>query len=72
MKRSIKFALLLFVFSLFNTNPLFSSISAQSAGSQQDTLPKQSAIKQPVYTTSRLVSSKPVIDGKLDDECWKA
>ena len=72
MKRSIKFALLLFVFSLINTKPLFSSISAQSAGSQQDTLPKQSATKQPVYTTSRLVSSKPVIDGKLDDECWKS
>ncbi len=30
-----------------------------------------SAGKQPVYTTSRLVTEKPVIDGKLDDECWK-
>ncbi len=28
-------------------------------------------MKQPVYTTSRLVTAKPVIDGKLDDECWK-
>lgn len=27
--------------------------------------------KQPVYTTSRLVTSRPVIDGKLNDECWK-
>jgi hypothetical protein len=26
---------------------------------------------QPVYTTSRLVTPKPLIDGKLDDECWK-
>jgi hypothetical protein len=26
---------------------------------------------QPEYTTSRLVTPKPVIDGKLDDECWK-
>ncbi|MFN8240405.1 MAG: DUF5916 domain-containing protein [Bacteroidales bacterium] len=26
--------------------------------------------KQPVYTTTRLTTSKPVIDGKLDDECW--
>jgi len=26
--------------------------------------------KQPVYTTSRLVTPKPEIDGKLDDECW--
>jgi len=25
---------------------------------------------QPVYTTSRLITPKPVIDGKLDDECW--
>jgi hypothetical protein len=39
---------------------------------QQDTVQiKSSAQKQPVYTTSRLVTAKPVIDGKLDDECWK-
>ncbi|MBW6502036.1 MAG: carbohydrate binding family 9 domain-containing protein [Bacteroidales bacterium] len=39
---------------------------------QQDTLLKQkSSVQQPVYTTSRLVTSRPVIDGKLDDECWK-
>jgi hypothetical protein len=38
----------------------------------QDTVPaKNQTIKQPVYTTSRLVTEKPVIDGKLDDECWK-
>ena len=24
-----------------------------------------------MYTTTRLVTPKPVIDGKLDDECWK-
>jgi len=24
-----------------------------------------------VYTTQRLTTSKPIIDGKLDDECWK-
>jgi hypothetical protein len=72
MKRSIVFSLLLFAFSLINTKPVFSSISTQTAGNQQDTLPKQSTTKQPVYTTSRLVSAKPVIDGKLDDECWKA
>ncbi|MFH0842953.1 MAG: DUF5916 domain-containing protein [Bacteroidota bacterium] len=30
-----------------------------------------SAGKQPVYITSRLVTEKPVIDGKLDEECWK-
>ncbi|MGB8491818.1 MAG: DUF5916 domain-containing protein [Bacteroidales bacterium] len=39
---------------------------------QQDTVAYQSnPLKQPVYTTSRLVTEKPVIDGKLDDECWK-
>ncbi len=39
---------------------------------QQDTIPgKQTAFKQPVYTTQRLSTPRPVIDGKLDDECWK-
>jgi hypothetical protein len=39
---------------------------------QQDTVPKQDQpLKQPVYVTTRLVTPKPVIDGKLDDECWK-
>jgi len=39
---------------------------------QQDTTSKQKSISnQPVYTTSRLVTPKPVIDGKLDDECWQ-
>ncbi len=35
----------------------------------QDTVKTQS--RQPVYTTSRLVTPRPVIDGKLDDECWE-
>ena len=38
----------------------------------QDTLSNsQLPVQQPTYTTSRLVTKKPVIDGKLDDECWK-
>src|SRR4030042_394601 len=38
----------------------------------QDTVSRlPSPVKQPTYTTSRLVTKKPVIDGKLDDECWK-
>lgn len=37
----------------------------------QDTVAKQQGRKQPVYTTSRLVTPRPVIDGKLNDECWK-
>lgn len=39
------------------------------AGQKKDTIP--STPSQPVYTTSRLVTPKPVIDGKLNDECWK-
>lgn len=38
---------------------------------QQDTVKAVTAVKQPVYTTSKLSTSKPVIDGKLDDDCWK-
>jgi hypothetical protein len=34
-----------------------------------DTVPIKA--KQPVYVTTRLVTPRPVIDGKLDDECWK-
>ena len=38
----------------------------------QDTAAKQTiSQKQPVYTTSRLVTAKPVIDGILNDECWE-
>jgi len=46
------------------------SISGQSA-LKQDMTQKPDSVIQPVYTTSRLVTAKPVIDGKLDDECWK-
>lgn len=42
-----------------------------SSGQKQDSLKAGSTLKQPEYTTSRLVTPKPVIDGKLDDECWK-
>ncbi|HLN20708.1 MAG TPA: DUF5916 domain-containing protein [Bacteroidales bacterium] len=39
---------------------------------QNKTKPDSSTlVKQPVYVTSRLVTEKPLIDGKLDDECWK-
>ena len=52
------------------------SILSLSAGNSmvfmQDTVPGKSyGSNQPVYTTSRLVNPRPVIDGKLDDECWK-
>ncbi|MCX5719390.1 MAG: DUF5916 domain-containing protein, partial [Nitrospirae bacterium] len=71
MKRSITLIQFLFVFSLIISEPLFSSGADQVAGSQQDTIQKQNSPKQPVYTTTRLSTAKPVIDGNLADECWK-
>ena len=59
-----------FLFLIFE-NPSFSSGSGQNAGWDQDTVSRLKAIIQPVYITSRLVTSKPVIDGILNDECWK-
>ncbi len=43
---------------------------AQILETQQDTV-KQAPYQPPVYTTQRLSSSPPVIDGSLDDECWE-
>src|ERR1035437_5981667 len=61
----------IFLFAVFIQTDGFSLTSEIVNILQQDTVPKQSASpKQPVYTTSRLVGAKPVIDGKLDDECW--
>jgi hypothetical protein len=45
--------------------------SAQDNATKQDTAKDTSHPKEPVYVTSRLVTPKPVIDGKLNDECWK-
>jgi hypothetical protein len=61
----------IFLFAVFIHTDGFSSTFVNVNFIQQDTVPKQSGSpKQPVYTTSRLVGAKPVIDGKLDDECW--
>jgi hypothetical protein len=61
------FTALFFAFSIG-----FSSASFAICLPQQDTVPRQNqTLKQPVYVTTRLVTEKPVIDGKLDDECWK-
>jgi hypothetical protein len=65
--------LILFILSFIFLQPAysFSSISELQYSSQQDTVTQQkTSLKQPVYTTSRLITVKPVIDGKLDDECW--
>ncbi len=56
---------------------LFISLQAYPAGNflpadySQDSVPRKGATIQPVYTTARLTTYRPVIDGKLDDECWK-
>lgn len=74
MKRSITFVQFLFVFLFLIPfpSPVWSSVSDVFNVTFQDTVPKQkSGNQQPVYTTSRLTTAKPVIDGKLDDDCWK-
>ncbi|HUX59653.1 MAG TPA: DUF5916 domain-containing protein [Bacteroidales bacterium] len=70
MKRSLFINQFLLIFSLIIATSLFLSASGQSASGQQDTIVKQNSFIQPVYTTTRLITAKPVIDGKLDDECW--
>lgn len=49
---------------------LFSGLSA-SAKINNDSIDNQSKKPLKVYNTTRLTTPKPVIDGKLDDECWK-
>jgi hypothetical protein len=64
--------LLIFLLILFIQAEGFSLNAGYNYLLQKDTISKQSTSpKQPVYTTSRLETAKPVIDGKLDDECWK-
>lgn len=63
----MRFLLLLILFSALQT--LF--ICSLGGTFQQDTVPPGKKVQQPVYTTSRLTTPRPVIDGKLDDDCWK-
>jgi hypothetical protein len=65
-KRSRLLAILLIL-----TIPGFFSVTAQDNRNRDTVSTQYSLQKQPVYTTSRLVTDRPVIDGKLDDECWK-
>jgi hypothetical protein len=72
MKHPSRFLIVSILISSFLFEiPLYSGTSNVYQDSPQDTIPKTGTTKQPVYTTSRLVTEKPVIDGKLDDECWK-
>jgi hypothetical protein len=47
------------------------SITASSLINKSDTLNNVQKKPLRVYNTIRLTTKKPVIDGKLDDECWK-
>ena len=60
-----------FLFSVLSSITAYPSVSTVGGESPQDTVGKNGAVVQPVYTTSRLVTARPDIDGKLDDECWK-
>ena len=67
-----KFALIpVYLLSLFISISSFASVPISSAENPHDSVMKNGVLVQPVYTTSRLVTARPVIDGKLDDECWK-
>ena len=71
MKKSKILIDLILGFILIVFNSVYSLGSSPVWVVMQDTLTKKPGVKQPVYTTSRLVTAKPVIDGKLNDECWK-
>lgn len=60
----VKTAFMLFVF-------LVTLCCPQSLFSQEDSIVTWGNRKQPVYYTKRLSTARPVIDGKLNDECWK-
>ena len=63
---------LMVFFALFVTFSVALSPNSYAVSQvRQDSVPKQGNSNQPVYTTSRLSTTRPVIDGKLDDECWK-
>ena len=70
MGQSVSFNMTRLILILIINILLFSYSNGQPTGFQQDTS-LQNTRKQPVYVSSRLVTMKPIIDGKLDDECWK-
>jgi len=47
------------------------TVFSQQSVIDNDSLTTNGKIKEPVYYATRLKTAKPVIDGKLDDECWK-
>ena len=53
------------IVSFFLTTGLY----ANSNSNDTLTTPENKPLRR--YTTNRLLTSKPIIDGKLDDDCWK-
>lgn len=72
MQQQLRLYKIHFVLLLVALVSLSTSLLGQDAGNKRDTVPDQQKLIQPVYTTSRLVTERPVIDGRLDDACWKA
>lgn len=62
MKRKPNFIFLSFLF-------LFSGIAVW--GNESDTTSTSASKPVRIYTTTRLTTARPVIDGILNDECWK-
>ena len=71
MKRSFILVKTCFIFLIILATSSISSVSAQVAETLKDTVATKNSPKQPVYTTTRLTAARPVIDGKLNDDCWK-
>ena len=74
MKQLVPFLLPIFLLLIFINQAVQASrgMNFHPVIYQQDTIPNSnSSLQQPTYTTSRLSTPKPTIDGKLDDECWK-
>lgn len=57
------------ILTLFASLFLISGLSAQI--NQNDSISAKKTKPVRNYTTTRLSTAKPIIDGKLDDDCWK-
>ncbi len=66
-----KHLLILLIFSAFFNSVAFAQTSVADTILKKDTsVNKIPGVNVRNYTTMRLITPKPVIDGKLDDECW--
>ncbi len=57
------------MYSLLLSFLLISTVSAKDNSKDTLTTPVNKPLR--VYTTTRMTTAKPVIDGKLNDACWK-